>query len=82
MRWKPISELTPDTDVLFRIEFDNGQPVVFVCGCVWRERLYIDNDNNTFDDFDGVFLCRLSNLKKRNIKSIYFIDPKEIKLIQ
>ena len=81
MKWNPISELEPDKDVLFRIEFGTCQPILYVCGCIWRGGLYIDyNNNSSFENFDGGFLCKLDMLYTRNIHSIRFVDPKEIEL--
>ena len=78
MRWRPISEIANDADVLFRIELPNE--ILFVVGNIYNGGLFIQDTMFTFLDFSGGYLCDVDKLHERNIKSIYFIDPKEIEL--
>lgn len=78
MKWKPIIEYnTPDSDVLFRIDWEHSSVPYFNMGWVNE-----DHDIILYDDPNGLsgYLCDVRTPDKRKIKSIHFVDPKEIEL--
>lgn len=81
MKWKPISELDPDTEVLFRIE-TNSSEVVLMSGELSgnSQYIYVLNYAGYGTIFDYQFICHINDIHKRGFKSIHFIDPKEIEL--
>lgn len=81
MKWKPISELDPDTEVLFRIE-TNSSEVVLMSGELSgnSQYIYVFNYAGYGTIFDYQFICHINDIEKCGFKSIHFIDPKEIEL--
>lgn len=80
MKWKPISELTPDKEVLFRIETDDND-IVYTGGSLENDwRLNVINYAGYDNYFDNCYLCNITQLQRYGIKSICFADPKEIEL--
>lgn len=81
MKWRPISELEPDKEVLFRIETNRGE-VVLMSGEVSgaSQCIYILNYAGYGTIFDYQFICHINEIEKYGFKSIHFLDPKEIPL--
>ena len=77
MKWRPISELDTEDDVLFRIEMDTGK-VFFVVGYICDNSLILHGDGFLNEDYG--FFCLVSNIDKHGIKDIMFVNPKEIEL--
>ena len=79
MNWRPISELTPDKEVLFRIETKNGEKVIMNGELSGNSQyLYVLNYAGYGTIFDRQFLCHINDIEKSGFKSICFVDVKEI----
>lgn len=77
MNWHAITDDTPrDTDLLFRF---NGEEEPFTRYAVGE----IASDGNIYlinECFDYMFLCKLSDIADEGVKSMYYVNPKEILL--
>lgn len=77
MNWRNIElyDLPPCSDVLMRIENVNGE-VCFIVGDVDEDRV-IYTRTDWRGEYEG-WLCHISGIRERGIKSIHYIDPNEI----